>query len=317
MTILDITYIYAILDLLDSESLKDVRSELIRKILSFQNDQGWFEDHDKQHHSKVHTTAYALSALKLLSNDKYYELLNSIKPFIGLNNIINKNNLDYMFNVSFIERVHFWRGSHIIGGIPAIVGILSENGMTKKIDLKKPEEWLHDWAALYNDKMDINTGFWRLSPQVIQNVFDFLYKYKHNPEMAIMGGAAHLYWIFEKINYKYDNAKNVIMKTITLQRESGLYDDYPYCIDFDANFIISRSLKYLKKDDSGIKELALNALNKNRNAIILWLCSKNPNDWYKRLHPLPGALAAIAEVEIHINNDNDQYINVFDRVWWL
>lgn len=317
ITILDITYIYAILGLLDLEYLKDSRLELIKKILSFQNDKGWFEDYDEQHHSKVHITAYALSALKLLSNEKFYELLQSIKPFIGLNNILSQNNRDYLFNLNFLERVHFWRGSHVVGGVPSIVGILSENGAKKKIDLKKPREWLNNWAELYNSKMDVNTGYWRLSPQLIQNVFDFMYKYKHNPEKAMMGGAAHLYWIFEKINFKFDNAKNVIMKTISLQKESGLYDDYPYCIDFDANFIISRSLKYLKEDDYSIKELAINALNKNRNAIISWLCSKHPNDWYKRIHLLPGALAAIAEVEIHGDRIKNKYINLFNRVWWL
>ena len=60
-----------------------------------------------------------------------------------------------------------------------------------------------------------------------------------------MGGAVHLYWIAEKIAAPIPHPAALAASTAALLRETGLYENEPYCIDLDGSFCIARALPQL------------------------------------------------------------------------
>ena len=246
---IDFVYSFYICGLLEEVTSNKSRKVWANRIMAYQGKGGWFKSSDSQKHSVYHSTAYALGALKILGFIDGKDYLSGLNPFSGLMKDINTNT-GYdrpPFKLNFIEKLHFWRGSHKAGGIPAIVGQISEvPGLTEKLlGITSPRDWLKFWAKHYIDKLDPRTGVWLLVPSPIDLAFGLIYRFKHSPGIGKIGGAAHLYWIFTKMGLKYPFPEQLSIYILNQNLNGGLYEKHPYCLDFDGNFLLGRSYPFL------------------------------------------------------------------------
>jgi hypothetical protein len=312
--VLDMAYAGWITGALDT--MLDGRSPAswIELILSFQDGDGWFRARDRQAHGVVHATAYALGALRVLGSEQ--PRLKTMSGFQALR--AAAPDVDAApFALSALERVHFWRGSHRAGGMAAIVAMVRDLGLSSDaiLGISDPQAWLDGWWRYFNARIDPRTGLWRLSHPIVQTGFDLLYRSRHNPRLAAMGGAVHLYWVSEHLGKPMRHPAEIISGTAALLPADGLYERAPYCIDLDANFMIARSLRRL---DAGhpAGPAGLAALRRNRDAVLAWFNDRQPDAWSASSHKLPGAFAAVAEADIALTG-RSPWRDVFERSCWL
>lgn len=316
---IDFIYTFHIAGLLDKVTTAQSRENWANFIISAQDQDGWFKSDDVQGHSYYHSTAYALGGLLLLGACDKKDYLIYLKPFTDLQKEITTSPSRDIppFGMSFVEKMHFWRGSHKAGGIPAIVGQVDKSsGLTEKLlGIKDGTQWLRSWADYFISKMDLKTGVWTLVPWPADIAFGQVLKRKHRPELAKIGGAVHLYWIFSRMGLKYPCPEELAAYVLKQNPKGGLYEKFPYCLDFDSNFLISRSFSLLTSEE--LKEGVKRSLTLNRNAILSYFLEKDPREWYLRAHPFPGALAAVAEADRILEKENPFFKDAFEIVWWL
>ncbi len=311
----DMVYAAHILGVLPSLT-EDSHESWIETILSFQSEDGWFRAGDSQGHGAEHSTAYALGALQILG--AYKPALREIKSFAAEVKA-NPNVNEAPFRISLLDRTHFWRGSHRVGGLASIVGAVGQLGLdTQKIlGVADGEDWLNGWWAYFEQRIDPKTGYWRLSNPFLHFGFDLLYRSRHDPTLARMGGAVHLYWVSERMGKPVKYPAQIVQTTAALQNSNGLYENEPYCIDLDGNFMIGRSLSGLNEDHPQ----AINgrsALARNREAILDWYAARALEQWNSSSHKLPGAFAAVAEAErVMLQPSLRRWRDVFETTWWL
>ncbi len=319
--VLDWVYVHYILGTLDQRFNKTEREKYIQNILHHQHEDGFFYAGDDQKHHPLHTSAYALGALQLLKNDNVV-FNKRLKPFSALTNYIHPRPSAHQrpMSLSMLDRLHFWRGSHKVGGVAAIMGALQnlvgENEAVRLLGVENVQNWLNGWALYWQAKMCSKDGFWQPAPLLLQKIFDQLYRFRHDPQMARMGAAAHLYWIFAQLHIDAPYGECVIDKILSLQQPSGLYENRPYCIDLDANFILRCALK---NSASPLKtSMAINAMQKNAEAVLLWYAQKPVAEWPSNPHHLPGSLAAVAVAQTLSDLPSLKgWHDPFTRVWWL
>jgi hypothetical protein len=317
---LDLAYAAYILDVLPGMTDRSGRRAWAEHILSFQGEDGWFRASDRQGHGKAHATAYALGGLLILAQAER-DLLERLKPLAGFQSEIERHpGRDVApFRLSLLDRTHFWRGSHRAGGLAAIVGSIQSLGLSSErlLAIHDPKAWLEGWWAWFAHRLEPRTGYWRLSFFPVQTGFDLLYRRRHDPALAAMGGAVHLYWVSERMGVPQPYPAEVIRTTAALLRSSGLYEDEPYCIDLDGNFMIGRALAGLAMGDPA-GSLGRDALRQNREAVLGWYRAKPVSDWNPNTHKLPGALAAVAEADRVLRpGDHRNWRDVFRTTWWL
>jgi hypothetical protein len=132
-----------------------------------------------------------------------------------------------------------------------------------------------------------------------------------------MGGAVHLYWVSQRMSQPMPYPAALINTTIALMRPSGLYEDAPYCIDLDGNFLIGRALNQIDPDD-GLCGKARKALERNRTAVVKWFSERSHDAWKANSHALPGAFAAVAEADrILAGPARPRWRDIFETTWWL
>jgi len=293
------------------------------RLMGFQDSKGWFSSSDFQRHCREHSTAYALAGLQLLNADRPGNVMESVRPLTGLARVLPKTpGLDSPpYNLSLLYRTHFWRGAHRVAGVAAIIGALSSawHVQEKAFGIASPHEWLSGWAEYYVSRISPDTGLWEdLAPALVKRAFNIIYRTRHNPLLAQLGGAAHLYWVLDKLKVPYPHPQSLAETALGLQGGNGLYENHPYCIDFDADYVIGRSLAQLGKGDDALREKAKALLVKSRDAVLRWLSEKPVEQWPESAHFLPGALAAVAEVDRVVpSEDGKPYKDVFEFVWWL
>lgn len=322
MAALDFAYAFHITGLLDAVTDAAARREWMALILSFQDDDGWFRARDDQHHGVEHATAYALGGLQILARGLPAGTgAPRLKPFTGLALTIRSwpSRQQAPFHVGLLDKVHFWRGSHRIGGIPAIIGAVGDLGLptVTLLGLEQARAWLDGWALYWLARVDRATGSWRLAPRPLHWAFDRAYRSRHDPLLASLGGAVHLYWIFTRLGLTYPQPHALIRATAPLIRADGLYEGHPYCIDLDAAFLLGRSADQLDPHDP-TPAVVDTALERSRRGVLGWLAARGPADWHANSHTVPGALAAVAEADRRLEPDRSQrWADVFDVVWWL
>jgi len=314
--IIDYIYILNITNIFNNTLSRDFRKFLANKILQCQDDLGWFSLNNTTRHTKEHASAYAIAGLKLLEIEDDENYLNKLKPLEFLKPLIsNKKTFNKWIN-SYMW-FHPWRVSQIIGGIPAIIGMTSEyfyNWFYKDdINLDKFWYWYFSWL---NNNINTETGYWSPANKILQNIFNNLYP---KAKLGYLGGAAHIYWIYQHVNTKFPKPEEVIKSTLKLQNDDGLYHTHPYCIDFDANFCIVRSYLQLPESKKVVyKEIIINALEKNVHSIFSHFNKNDISKVYKTPHGIVGALAAITEANLLLEIDEfKSWNNVIDEVWWL
>lgn len=310
----DMAYAAHILNRLGDIAGDGPRTEWIELILSFQDDDGWFRSRDKQGHGTVHATAYALGALQILGAKQP-----ALKPLTGFQAEIAQapNENTAPFALALLDRVHFWRGSHRAGGMAAIVAAVRELGLPSEtlLGIRDPQAWLDGWWRYFEERIDPRTGYWRLSNPLLHWGFDLLYRKRHDPKLASMGGAVHLYWVSEHLRKPITRSREIVATTTALLPAEGLYEHEPYCIDLDGNFMIARALPRLS-GDAATRDRGLDALRRNRAAVLAWFAARDASQWNATSHKLPGAFAAVAEADRALSGGGP-WKDVFETTCWL
>lgn len=248
---------------------EDEKDEWAAIINQFQNPKtGWFEKKYTMHY-KEHTTAYAVAALTLIDRKPLYPLKwkeDILKSKKAMKKWINH------INWSLI-----WPGSHVISGVPAALAMTGE-GTDEFFD------WYFNWL---DRNADPKTGYYMRG---------LIHRFRKNPTKQELGGAFHMYYVYEYFNRSWPYAEKIVDWTLRLQHDNGLWDaDVTYCIDLDGIYSLTRSCRnadHYREDDV-------------KNAIIRYLetTEKIFNDKsfffnaYKNSHRLTGALNAIAECQ--------------------
>jgi hypothetical protein len=279
---------------------KASRARWAARILSCQDEKGWFTKGNKKGHPKEHATAYAIGALCLLEVEEDEQYMARLRPIDGLFPLLK----DPSYVTQWLERLNFrwhlgnileknlgwhyiWRGSHIGGGIAAIIGMLEgvlNESWGWKVDV---EIWFRSYFEWLDQHVNPETGYWQRS------FWNSLWK---RPTVIDMGGAAHFYWIYEAKRRPFPYPEAVIKSTLHLQKQNGLYKEKPFCIDLDGNFLLIRSYRQLAQDKQEIwRDKVLSAVNRSGKAILKFLSGQNIEQVYPDLHYLPGAIVGLIE----------------------
>lgn len=266
----DVLFCRAIMNVLDLTG--EEKDSWAKSINQFQKpENGWYKKKYTWNHSKQHTTAYAVAALHLIDRRPAFD-------FAWKENLLaNEKNMN-----RWIERIPWsiiWPGSHIVSGVPAILAMLGE-GTEAFFD------WYFDWL---DREADPNSGFWCRGWVHKLGIIS-------TPTKHEMGGAFHMYFVYEYLNRKWPYPKKIIDHSLRLQLPSGLWDkNVTYCIDLDGIYNMTRSNQIA----GGYRE------DEIRKSCIRYLEAAelilNDRDYffehYTNTHILPGALGAIAECQ--------------------
>lgn len=315
---LDAVYILAIIGRLHSLTTPASRTAWQQVIRSFQSEDGWFHAGDAQRHGRVHATAYALGGLALLdeagAQSSYSEL-----AALRVDPQLEARYLRSWYTLSLVERLHFWRGSHQVAGLAAIVGQLRDAGYESKFSsTTDPNEWLALWSQQAMSSVDEGCGLWLLAPTWARTGFDSLYRLRHSPDYGYIGGAAHIYWILEKLGLQFPQGERLARWILDRTSTNEICEKEPYCLDFDRNFLLARGMS--GSAGTPIYADVCQFLDETRGAILSFYSTRDVESWNPNSHKLPGALAAVAEVD-RILTDQSRldrgWRDVFETVWWL
>ncbi len=258
-------------DLLLHDEQRDEWAEVINR---FQDPKsGWYKKSYTMHY-KEHTSAYAVAALELIDRKPKY-------PFVWKEGILkSKKSMEKWISGDWrMLWSIIWPGSHVISGVPAMLA------MTKQAD-EEFFNWYFEWL---DEQADPNSGFYlRGIPHRLGII--------REPTMHELGGAFHMYYVYEWFNRKWPYPEKVVDQCIRLQHENGFWDkDVTYCIDLDGLYSMirsSRNANWYRKDD--VKQAVCRYLeNASRTLNDEEFVFKN----YTNSHILTGALAAIAECQ--------------------
>jgi len=258
-------------DLLLSEGQRDEWAKIINQ---FQDPiTGWYKKTYTMHY-REHTSAYAVAALELIKRKPKHAF--SWKVHILKSKYVQERWIkgDWRLLWTFI-----WPGSHVISGVPAIFA------MTKQVD-EDFFQWYFDWLDAHADP---HTGFYLRGIQHRLGIIQ-------QPRMRELGGAFHMYYVYEWFNRKWPYPEKIVDQCLRLQHENGLWHrNVTYCIDLDGLYSMirsSRNAKWYRKDDveqavHHYLEIACKTLNDGKFFF----------EHYQNSHILTGALAAIAECQ--------------------
>lgn len=252
-----------------SQAERDVWAGIIN---SFQDPKtGWYKKRYTIHY-KEHGTAYALAALKLLDRTPKYPL-KFLDPILESQSTMEK----WIKHISWSV---IWLGSHVISGIPACM-ILSDYPNDHPFF-----SWYFNWLE---QEVDPTSGFWR------RGLYHKL-KFWAPPSKHDLGGAFHMFYIYEALQKSWLYPKKIIDHTLRLQHKNGLWDKAtPYCIDLDGLYSLLRSSR--DAENYRQPEIYQAVVNFLRTTEQIFSHKSSVLTHYPRSHLLPGALAAIAECQ--------------------
>ncbi|TFG06055.1 MAG: hypothetical protein EU539_08695 [Promethearchaeota archaeon] len=272
----------------------------ITVIQSYQDERtGWFKEgrFNYAYHFKEHSTAFSVSALRLLDAKPLYDFRISKK-------LKTKKKVEKWLRKTPEWGLLYWPGSHRGGGVAAIYATLGPKSY--------PHERFFDWYFEWLDgKADPEVGFWRLG---------WIHKIKKNRlTKHELGGAVHYYWIYEFLGHPIPYPEKVIDSTLLLQNELGTWDTPDsYCIDLDAIFCLTRCCKqangYKKEEiDQAILKYLDHIVDKINDKSFFF---QN----YRSAHRLTGFVCAIAEIYKfmpHIFDFKKEWIQTLDITPWI
>ncbi|MHA1294564.1 MAG: hypothetical protein ACTSQJ_18135 [Promethearchaeota archaeon] len=284
---------------LKSHEKEDI-NEWISIIQSYQNPKtGWIKEKlfNYNYHFKEHSTAFAISALKLLNNKPKFKLKLSKK-------LNSQKKVEKWLKNAPKWGLLYWPGSHRGGGIGAIYATLGPEYY--------PHEKFFDWYFGWLDKMaDSKVGFWRIG---------WIHKIQKNRlTKHELGGAVHYYWVYEFMKHPIPYPEKVIDSVLQLQNDKGTWHkDFSYCIDLDAIFCLTRCCSQTK---GYRKEEIKEALFKYMDFVINKINDKNfLFENYRSAHRLTGYLCALAELQKflpHLFNLPSRWTQTLDITPWI
>ncbi len=276
----DMVYLLYTLGELEARTTPEGRREWAAFIQSCQDPEtGWFTgkrgiDRIGTSPFKEHSTAYALSALKMLGEEPLYPLKASKK--------ITKTRKATERWLESLLWIYVWGGSHQGGGMGSALEMTGE----------APEKWF-DWYFDWLDReVNPETGLWQRAPW---NIFC------SRPTKQEMGGAPHFWWVYYHRGRPLPFPEKIIDTCLALQLPNGVWDKsgYTYCVDLDAIWGIHRA--YLQLKEQGI-EYRTDDIKNSFERYIAAACEvlNRPGslqEIYNDAHKLPGGLIAIAEAQ--------------------
>jgi hypothetical protein len=324
--LVDAVYILHTLGRLEGFTNPESRHRWAGRILACQDPSGWFTLRNLRGHSREHATAYAIGGLTLLEVKAGEDYLGSVRPLNDVRPLLQSQER----TVRWMERMglegpldpfrknlgwqYVWRGSHVGGGVAAAVGMLGERMNGWWTDALPASEWLDHWFRWLDAEVDPRTGLWQ---RAVWN------RVVRRPTLVDLGGAAHFHWVYVRAGRPLPHPEPVVASVLSLQKETGLYRDVPYCIDLDGNFCALRAWEQLGTDGRERWRKPLDrSLQASFDATLRALAgSTDLSDLYDGLHDLPGALAALTEcVRFPGFPHGDalaRWRHPLDHAWWL
>lgn len=323
---IDAVYVLFILGRLEALTDRPSRQQWANRILACQDEDGWFTRRNLRGHSREHATAYAIGALGLLATQPAETYIDQIRPIPSLLPILTDEkkfhhwitHLQFRYLPQDVLRKnvgwhHIWRGSHIGGGIAAIIGTLShllEEWWPKRVQVDEWFSWYFDWLDAH---VNPKTGMWQRA------FWNWLIR---KPTLIDMGGAVHFYWVYEARKRPLPYPESIMESTLAMQKDTGLYKDHPFCIDLDGNYCVIRAYLQLDEDkQKGYRRRVYQSALDNFEAIVTTLSRTPLDEIYDDLHGLPGALAALTECRklpgFPYNDSLTGWQHPLDSVWWL
>jgi len=323
---IDAVYTLHIVGILSERTTRSSRETWAKQLLDCQDEKGWFSKRNLRGHPREHATAYTIAALRLLKIEADEQYVPSVKLIDDLKPILTNQDafLRWITWLDFCPTPwdildkklgwhYIWRGSHVGGGVPAIVGMtrdLIEQWWPGQVDLDQWFTWYFDWL---DTRANPGTGYWQRA------FWNLIYR---KPTLIDMGGAVHFFWIYEALDRPFPYPEAVIESTLKLQQTNGLYKDHPFCIDLDGNFCLIRSYLQLPEERKSLyRDRVYDAAEKNFEAIVKALTEKPLEEIYDDSHGLPGALAALVECtklpDFKYADALLDWQHPLDKVWWL
>lgn len=290
---------------------KEAKSKGAASILSSFNGNHFIDPNDEKSHGGAHLTAYALATLSLLEVDIPRKIVNAV-----FDDCISSH---VQYPAKLVDRLQFWRGSHIVGGKVSAMMTLKDMRLLDEVQLASLKSYISSWFSFYDREISEN-GLWYPIKDFRQKIFDFLYQIRHRPVYAKYGAAAHLYWIYSRMNRRLPNTVDLdqaISEGASLYSKSKILESTPYCLDFDVLFIIN-FLTDMKEPRGEVSDSDL--FYEVGLEIYQYFLAHKPA-WF---HALPGALAALVECTKGSVRFRDMLLqdgivlrDPFQRVNWL
>jgi hypothetical protein len=321
---LDAVFSLYIVDQLDRITTEESREIWGHRILECQDEDGFFSKKNHRGHCKEHATAYAVSALLMLEPDGrfleelkpmqfLFPLLTSEKTFkqwfsrMGMNSVQDIKNKNIGWN-------YIWRGSHVGGGVAAVVGMTQHlfNGWWPN-EAVHASSWLTGYFDALNARISSKTGVWQKS------IYNLIIR---KPTVIELGGAAHFWWIYQKADVAIPYPEKAIDSIISVQKATGLYKGHPFCIDFDGvNGLVTAFSCLSEQQREKYRKRVKDSINKSFNAVVDYLNEHSFDSIYSNSHGLPGALAVLAESgrakKLGLCDEDFGCKEPFKLVWWL
>ncbi len=259
---------------------------------------GWYRRRYFFTHYKEHSAAYAVAALHLLGRKPRYRI-----AFLDTIQQSYRNFLKWIES-NWITWTIIWPGTQKITGPPAMIAMLGLE-----------QDTFFDWYFEWLDKnADPGSGFWCRG-------LTHRWGLVPNPTIHEMGGAFHMFFIYEWFKRKWRYQEKVIDQTLGMQKGNGKWDGImkiTYCIDLDAVYNMLRSSRNIdgyRRDD--IRDSCARYLSRAEKLL-------NDRDfvfsYYRTTHRIVGALSAVAECQTfypELVKTSKPWVQTLDRACFI
>lgn len=227
----DLVFVLWIVGELESRTTPAGRQEWISRIQAFQDPEtGYFGRGHLAGHGPAHATGFATAALRLLGAQPAY-------PFRWAGSLFGSRERVESWLDSLDWNV-VWTGSHGAGTAAALLDAPSLATLPRGW-----EGWVLDGLSA---RVDARTGFWK------RGLLDAFFR---RPTTLDLGGAAHFWWLYDRLSKPIPSPRKAIEGILSLQRRTGLWGtrlfngNFPQGIDFDALHGLRCGLKQLSGDE--------------------------------------------------------------------
>lgn len=277
----DAAYALWILGELEARSSAAGRAEWAAHLQRFQDPaSGLFDRAFLPGHGAAHATGFAVGALRLLGSGPTHPVRRGEQLFASRES-----------TERWLDRLRWsqvWTGSHAAGVAAAILD--APEGVAL------PAGWADVLLDALTARVDPATGFWKRAwhDRVLRR-----------PTTLDLGGAAHFWWLYDRLGRPLPHPARVLDGILGLQRPSGLWGSrifggaFPHGIDFDA----LHGLRVAWRDLAGPAREARRtrveaALARYGRAAHDALCRPDATArLFRTPHKLVGTLDALAELD--------------------
>jgi len=237
--------------------------------------------------ASVHLTAYALGVLNLLGssgNDAGDGIFRREAWAIG-ELIDPKTSLPRW--PSHLGH-HTWRVSHWIGGTVSIAQSLWK--LCPDLAERNGLPHVPFLLARADSLIDGETGLLKAyRSRLGQQAFRALYRLRHDPDAADIGGTVHLSWVNYANDRPYKGNAALHSRAWKILQRTPFMEKVPYCLDFDIIQIVRTSLEGPQEHRADMARRARRLADDVRRFYLSQL------DETYSLHKLPGGLATMHE----------------------